>query len=58
MRSWICGKAGGRATVRRAHAGPGGGHYENMIRSSLRRVGVGLVMTTGGKLYFTNDFSN
>jgi uncharacterized protein YkwD len=38
--------------------GPGGGHYENMIRSSLRRVGIGLVLDGSGKLYFTNDFSN
>jgi uncharacterized protein YkwD len=38
--------------------GPGGGHYENMIRSSLLRVGIGLVLDGSGKLYFTNDFSN
>ena len=38
--------------------GPGGGHYENMIRSSLHRVGIGLVLDGTGKLYFTNDFSN
>src|SRR5687768_16063345 len=38
--------------------GPGGGHYENMIRASLQRVGIGLVLTGTGQLYFTNDFSN
>jgi uncharacterized protein YkwD len=38
--------------------GPGGGHYENMIRPSLQRVGIGLVLDATGKLYFTNDFSN
>jgi uncharacterized protein YkwD len=38
--------------------GPGGGHYENMIRASLRRVGIGLVLDGNGELYFTNDFSN
>jgi uncharacterized protein YkwD len=38
--------------------GPGGGHYENMIRASLRRVGIGLVLASNGELYFTNDFSN
>lgn len=38
--------------------GPGGGHYENMIRGSLHRVGIGLLLDGTGKLYFTNDFSN
>lgn len=37
--------------------GPGGGHYENMMSADLRRVGIGLV-TSGGKLYLTNDFSD
>jgi hypothetical protein len=37
--------------------GPGGGHYDNMMNGSFRRVGVGLVYA-GGRLYMTNDFSN
>lgn len=37
--------------------GPGGGHHDNMMNPSFRRVGVGLVYA-GGRLYLTNDFSN
>lgn len=37
--------------------GPGGGHYENMMSTRYRRIGVGLVYA-GGKLYMTNDFSD
>lgn len=37
--------------------GPGGGHYDNMMNPSFRRIGVGLVYV-GGKLYLTNDFSD
>jgi hypothetical protein len=37
--------------------GPGGGHYDNMMSSRYRRVGVGLFYA-GGKLYMTNDFSD
>jgi len=37
--------------------GPGGGHYENMMNTRFRRVGIGLVYV-GGKLYLTNDFSD
>lgn len=37
--------------------GPGGGHYDNMMSSELRRVGVG-VFYSGGRLYLTNDFSD
>jgi uncharacterized protein YkwD len=38
--------------------GPGGGHYENMIGATFRRVGIGLVLDANGRLYFTNDFSD
>jgi hypothetical protein len=37
--------------------GPGGGHYENIVNTKYRRVGVGLV-NAGGRLYLTNDFSD
>jgi uncharacterized protein YkwD len=37
--------------------GPGGGHYDNMMSTRYRRVGVGLYYA-GGKLYMTNDFSD
>jgi uncharacterized protein YkwD len=37
--------------------GPGGGHHDNMMNPKFRRVGVGLV-TSGNKLYLTNDFSD
>ena len=37
--------------------GPGGGHYDNMMNPRFRRVGVALV-TSGGRLYMTNDFSD
>jgi uncharacterized protein YkwD len=37
--------------------GPGGGHYDNMMNPSFRRVGIGLVYA-GGRLYMTNDFSD
>src|SRR5262249_36969773 len=37
--------------------GPGGGHYDNMMSTDLRRIGIGLY-TSGGKLYLTNDFSD
>ena len=38
--------------------GPGGGHYDNMMSSDLRRVGIGLYFQSGQTLYLTNDFSN
>ena len=37
--------------------GPGGGHYDNMMSTELRRIGVG-VFYSGGRLYLTNDFSD
>jgi uncharacterized protein YkwD len=37
--------------------GPDGGHYQNMMSTMFKRVGVGLLEVDGG-LYFTNDFSN
>ena len=37
--------------------GPGGGHYDNMMNPSYRRIGVGLHYA-GGRLYMTNDFSD
>jgi len=37
--------------------GPGGGHYDNMMNASFRRIGIGLFYA-GGKLYMTNDFSD
>jgi hypothetical protein len=37
--------------------GPGGGHYENMLSTKYRRVGIGLY-SPGGRLYLTNDFSD
>jgi uncharacterized protein YkwD len=37
--------------------GPGGGHHDNMMNPRFRRVGIGLVYSSG-KLYLTNDFSD
>lgn len=37
--------------------GPGGGHYDNIVNPSFRRIGVGIVYV-GGKQYLTNDFSD
>ncbi len=37
--------------------GPGGGHYDNMMNTRFRRVGIGLVQADG-KLFMTNDFSD
>ena len=37
--------------------GPGGGHHDNVLNPSYRRVGVGLFYA-GGRLYLTNDFSD
>jgi uncharacterized protein YkwD len=37
--------------------GPGGGHYDNMMNTHFRRIGIGLFYA-GGKLYMTNDFSD
>ena len=37
--------------------GPGGGHYDNILNPSYRRVGVGLY-ESGGRMYLTNDFSD
>lgn len=37
--------------------GPGGGHYDNIVDRTFRRVGFGLV-TVAGKLFLTNDFSS
>jgi hypothetical protein len=37
--------------------GPGGGHYDNMMNASYRRIGVGLAYVDA-KLYMTNDFSD
>ena len=38
--------------------GPGGGHYETMLSPTYRRVGIGLVTDSVGRLFMTNDFSN
>jgi uncharacterized protein YkwD len=38
--------------------GPGGGHHDNIVNSAFTRVGVGLVVTSSGGLWFSNDFSN
>jgi hypothetical protein len=42
--------------------GPGSGeahgHYENIMNPKFHRIGVGLVRTSSGKLYLTNDFSD
>lgn len=37
--------------------GPGGPHYDTLVNPLYRRVGFGLV-TIGGRLYMTNDFSS
>ena len=37
--------------------GPNGGHYRNMMNPKAKRVGIGLIEDSGGKLYLTNDFS-
>ncbi len=37
--------------------GSGGGHYRNMMNPKAKRVGIGLIEDSGGKLYLTNDFS-
>jgi uncharacterized protein YkwD len=37
--------------------GPGGGHYDNIMNASYRRIGVGLYYA-GGKLYMSNDLSD
>lgn len=34
------------------------GHYSNMIKTAFGRVGVGLVLGSNGRLYFTNDCSD
>ena len=36
--------------------GPGGMHHDTLLRPEWRKVGVGIVRT-GGRLYFTVDFS-
>ena len=38
--------------------GPGGGHHDNMLNPTYRRVGIGLFYTPAGALYLTNDFSD
>jgi uncharacterized protein YkwD len=37
--------------------GPGGGHYDNIVNTKYRRLGVGLYYV-GESLYLTNDFSD
>jgi hypothetical protein len=37
--------------------GPGGGHYDAMVNPRFRRVGIGLIVTTDGSMWLTNDFS-
>lgn len=37
--------------------GPGGGHYDNIMNPTFRRIGIGLYYARG-KLYLTNDFSD
>lgn len=37
--------------------GPGGGHHDNMLNPTYKRVGIGLVKDNAGQLYLTNDFS-
>ena len=37
--------------------GPGGGHYDNIMSTKMRRIGVGNVYV-GGRFYMTNDFSD
>jgi uncharacterized protein YkwD len=36
--------------------GPGGGHYQNIMSQSYTKVGIGLVYTSGGVLWLTEDF--
>ena len=36
--------------------GPGGGHYENMMSSTLRNVGIGIVIDDKGIVWATEDF--
>lgn len=38
--------------------GPGGGHHDNIVNPAFTRVGIGLVVTSSGGLWFSNDFSN
>lgn len=41
--------------------GPGGGHYDNMMSSELRRIGVGVFYSGPNqdrRLFLTNDFSD
>jgi uncharacterized protein YkwD len=37
--------------------GPGGGHYDNMMNTHYRRVGIG-IFYANGRMYLTNDFSD
>lgn len=36
---------------------PNGGHYKNIVNPKFTRLGVGLVVTSSGGLWFSNDFS-
>lgn len=37
--------------------GPGGGHHDAIVNPGFRRVGIGLVKDSQGRLFLTNDFS-
>jgi uncharacterized protein YkwD len=37
--------------------GPGGGHHDNILSKSAKRLGVGIVAQDDGSLSLTNDFS-
>lgn len=37
--------------------GPGGGHHDNILNPKMKRMGIGLVEDSEGKLWMTNDFS-
>ncbi len=45
-----------RGTAQMMAEGPGGGHYENILRDSSTRVGCGVFVTSSGDVWVVQDF--
>ncbi|MEY2503378.1 MAG: hypothetical protein QOI07_3715 [Verrucomicrobiota bacterium] len=47
-----------RSTDAMLGEGPGGGHFENLMSNSSKLIGIGVVRTSNGKVWLTQDFVN
>ena len=45
-----------RSTDSMLGEGPGGGHYDNLMSDKLKLIGIGVVRTSDGRVWLTQDF--